>query len=361
MGQKAMSRGRQAARVAVRVLAATLLVLVVAATRSTVGRAGSVFGGDGRVLTRFEVHPQRSGTIEDLAVSADGRVALATAGRSVQPIQLSMLNAGGSPDRSFGGDGLLQPQLERGRPFLDEPVRVALSGRGRNLSLLVAGTVKKRTGETVVQIRRYLSDGRRATRFGRRGVAESPGREAVALRAAPGGGFVLLTNGKSGYSYWGGLVSRFGPEGALPGTGPSKRVAPFRRVAGGVGGELVTEVGWRRSSESGILRLDAHGRVVGRTLAPVTARSRFRLVGQDPAGRALGWLDGGLVRLSPDDRTVDADFRGEPRRAGRAAARHGCGSCSRNRAARSCCLAAAAWRGSEPTAAPTPASHAGGT
>ncbi|MFP5389066.1 MAG: hypothetical protein ACLGG5_07180, partial [Thermoleophilia bacterium] len=275
MGQKAMSRGRQGARVAVRVLGATLLVLVVAATWSTVGRAGSVFGGDGRVLTWFEVHPQRSGTIEDLAVSADGRVALATAGGSVQPIQLSMLNAGGSPDRSFRDDGLLRPQLERGRPFLDEPVRVALTGRGRNLSLLVAGTVQKRTGEAVVQIRRYLPDGRRATRFGRHGVAESPGREAVALVAAPGGGFVLLTNGKSGqYSYWGGLVSRFGPEGALLGTGPSKRLAPFRRVAGGVGGELVAEVGWRRSSESGILRLDAHGRVIGHTLAPVTTRSR---------------------------------------------------------------------------------------
>jgi uncharacterized delta-60 repeat protein len=314
MGREEKSRSRQAACVAVSVLKATLLVLVMAAVAwSALGRAGSVFGGDGRVLTRFEVHPQRSGTIEDLALGGDGRVALATAGRSVQPIQLSMLNADGSPDRSFGADGLLRPQLERGRPFLDEPVRVALTGRGRNLSLLVAGTVETRPGETAVEIRRYLSDGRRATRFGRHGVAESPGKEAVALVAAPGGGFVLFANGKPGpYSYRGGLVSRFGPDGALLGTGPSKRVAPFRRIAGGTSGELVAEVGWRRSRESGILQLDAHGRVVGRALAPMGARSGFRLVGQDAAGRALGWFDGGLVRLSSDNRTVDTDFQGEP-------------------------------------------------
>jgi len=313
MGREEMSWSRQTARVAVPVLGATLLVLVMAAAAwSALGRGGSVFGDDGGVLTRFEVHPQRSGTIEDLAVGA-GRVALATAGRSVQPIQLSMLTADGSPDRSFGADGLLQPQLERGRPFLDEPVRLALTGRGRKLSLLVAGTVETRRGGTAVEIRRYLPDGRRATRFGRNGVAESPGKEAVALVAAPGGGFVLFANGKPGpYSYWGGLVSRFGPDGALLGTGPLKPVAPFRRVAPGAGGELVAEVGWRRKRESGILRLDAHGRVIGRGLAPMGARSGFRLLGQDASGRALGWLDGGLVRLGPDDRTVDTDFKGEP-------------------------------------------------
>jgi|GEM_PF-1995485 len=287
----------------------TLLVLAVLGGASgAFGRAASSFGGDGRVVTRFEVHPQKSGTIEDLVV-ADGQVALATEGRNAQPIQLALLKADGSPDRAFGGDGLVQPQLEPGRPFLDEPVRIALLGRGRGSSLLVAGAVEAGRHRNDLELRRYLADGRPDRHFGRHGVVESPANEAVALFPAPHGGFVLFANGGPGRTYNStGVVARFGPHGRLAGSGPKKRLPPFQQVVSGPGEGFLAQTNARKSS---LVRVDARGQVVDRSTPPVSEHSGFSLLGEDAEGRALGWLDGVLVRLRSDDRTVDTGFRAE--------------------------------------------------
>jgi len=311
MRRRGRIESRRSARLAAAAIGATLLVLALAAAAWGVfGRGPSVFGGDGRVLTQFEVHPQGSGKIEDLAVGLDGRIALATSGNQAQPIQLAVLHADGSPARSFSGDGLLQPQLEPRRPFLSEPVRIALAGRGRNAALLVAGIVEKQGHKTLVEIRRYLADGRPDPRFGHDGVVDSRGAEVVALFAAPDGTFILFSNKSVEQSSLDpGVVGRYGPRGALLGP-PSKNRSPFRQVTAGTGGGFLAEVGWTRK-QTALLRIDAQGRIVSGATPPVAGRARFRLLGEDARGRALGRLAGSLVRLSSDDLTVDPGFAGE--------------------------------------------------
>jgi uncharacterized delta-60 repeat protein len=288
---------------------ASLLVLAVAfGVGSALGRGSSRFGGDGRVVTRFEVHPQMSGKIEDLASGPGGVVAVATEGRYAQPIQLALLNADGSPDRSFGSRGLVRPQLESGPPLLDDPVRIALTGRGGSLALLVAGSVETAKGQTAVQVRKYGADGRLDRSFGQGGVVAAPGVAVAALFATPGGGFILFADRYPGRgaSFYGGIVSRFGRSGnRLAGGTPKKRLPAFESVYAEPGGGFLAEVGER---ETALVRFDPAGEVTGEAPTPTAGHSRFTLVGVDGEGRALGWMDESLVRLRPGDRTVDAHF-----------------------------------------------------
>jgi uncharacterized delta-60 repeat protein len=290
------------------VAASLVLALVVAVTAgSAFGRGASGSGRGWRVATRFEVHPQGGGRIADLATGPGGDLALATQGFYAQPISVAVLTADGSPDLGFSGDGLIQPQLEPGHPFADDPVRVLLTGEGSDLSLTVAATVDLPSGKTEVEIRRYGADGRLDPSFGRRGVVDTPGKEVAGLFPGPGGGLVLFAE-DPGY-YTSEVVRRFGPDGTpIRSSKKSKGLPQIRAVFSRPGGGFILEVGAERSNYPSLIRLDRIGRPIGK---PVSKKDGwgFELLAADADGRALGILGGKLVRLDPDNRTVDSDFR----------------------------------------------------
>lgn len=288
--------------------ASLVLALVVAlAAGSAFGRGASDSGQGWRVATRFEVHPQGGGRIADLATGPGGDLALATQGFYAQPISVAVLTADGSPDLEFSGDGLIQPQLEPGHPFADDPIRVILAGEGPHLSLTVAGTVDLPSGETEVEIRRYGADGRLDPSFGRRGVVDTPGREVAGLFPGPGGGLVLFAE-DPGY-YTSEVVRRFGPDGSpIRSSRKPKGLSHIRAAFSRPGGGFLLEVGAERSNYPSLIRLDRIGTPIGRPISKKDGWG-FELSAADADGQALGILGGKLVRLNPDDRTVDSDFR----------------------------------------------------
>jgi uncharacterized delta-60 repeat protein len=149
------------------------------------GRPDPGFGEDG--LATVPIAGRGSGAFT-VAVQANGRIVLG--GYALGRPALARLLAGGRPDRSFGGDGVvLAPKRLRGRV-----TALSLQPHG---GILVAGPgIAWRNKGNGVFLLRYGRTGERDPRFGPRGLAARLPRYATpTAMAAIGGRFLLSATG----------------------------------------------------------------------------------------------------------------------------------------------------------------------
>jgi uncharacterized delta-60 repeat protein len=295
-------------------LAALLCTAAVAAAagRSALDRG---FGDGGRVLSGLGSHPQTTVTVEDVAVAPDGRVAVATEGSVVDPIQVTMLRRDGSPDASFSGDGAVQPQLEPGPPLRGQinggdTVRIAFVGN----SLLVACEVDKPKGKEAVELRMYGEDGSLVGFYGDKGRVLLP-RASSPVALFPTG------EGRAALFAKQGLV-RLGPDGAPLNEVRGSRDESFVRAVMGPEGTFLA-----RGARVDYDRERAWDTLVRYTPDPGGGRSTafdpgsplsLSVLGVQAGGAALIGAGNGVVRLQADDKTPDPSFQGKslPCRAG---------------------------------------------
>ena len=112
-------------------VAVLVCVLIVSATpaRATPGRLDPAFGGDGKVLTRFE----GGGAAFDMAIQPDGKVvAVGRAGSPDVDWALARYTLGGKLDTTFGGDGRVTTHFTRKFEFTPG---VAVQANGKILAV----------------------------------------------------------------------------------------------------------------------------------------------------------------------------------------------------------------------------------
>jgi uncharacterized delta-60 repeat protein len=128
-----------------------------------------------------------------LALQADGRIVLAFTGHGANgtgnAIYLERLRAGGSPDTSFGNQGLVATAKSQN----DLAWSVAVQPNGQ---FLVGGQQDAPSGSHSLLAARYNSDGSLDTTFGANGIATAAGvliaeGSGVAMSLQPDGKIVL--------------------------------------------------------------------------------------------------------------------------------------------------------------------------
>ncbi len=248
-----------------------------------------------------------SGSIEDIALAADGRIAIATKGTGQRLVKVAMLRPDGKLDRSFSSDGLIHPRVEAGRPSSKVPAQLAFDGRALLLVGLTGGP--RASG----QLRKYRPDGSLDRSFGSRvphggeqqrtGVANVGGSGELLVQ--PSGAIVLL----SGY-----VATRLNPRGRVLSQTPT-RAGNIGVAAIGPQGSFIVSAGTEYEPfTSSLLRFSPTGSVIHRVFlgeTPPFVPSRIALAAD---GRVLAvaiTTQTGIVRLLGDDRTVDPGFHGD--------------------------------------------------
>jgi hypothetical protein len=242
----------------------------------------------------------KASSIEDFALAADGRMALATKGGGPRPIRVAMLRPDGRLDRTFSGDGLIQPRLSR------TPVQLAFDGR----ALLLAGATSGPHGSG--QVRKYDPDGNLDRSFG--SPAPGGGRQRTGVVNAGSGDGLLVQPSGDIVLFSGDDITRLDPRGGVLGqtfTGAGN----VGVVAIGPGGGFVLSAGNEYEPFfSSLLHFSAGGALVHRVFlgeTPPFVPSRIALAAD---GRVLAvaiTTQTGIVRLLGDDRTFDPAFHGD--------------------------------------------------
>jgi uncharacterized delta-60 repeat protein len=259
------------------------------------------------VVTGFGTYPQRSGAIEDIALAPDGRVAIVSKGGGEKPVEVAMLGADGSLDRSFSGDGLIQPQLETSRPLSGISVQIAFAGK----ALLLAGYAGPPDASGVVK--KYRPDGRLDHSFGspvphghgrRSGIAELDSG-AHELLVQPGGEILLFS---------GATATRLDPRGKVLHSSSTAGAGEIGVVAMNPQGSFIASAGNDEEPFfSSLLHYSPAARVIHRAdfgESPPYVPSRIALA-PDGSVLAVSLDEDGVIRALGDDRTPDPAFHGD--------------------------------------------------
>lgn len=242
----------------------------------------------------------KASSIEDFALGADGRVAIATKGGGPRPIRVAVLRPDGRLDRTFSGDGLIQPRFSRA------PVQLAFAGK----ALLLAGFADGLHASG--QVRKYDPDGSLDRSFG----SPAPGggnRRTGVVNAGSGDGLLVQPSGDI-VLFSGTAITRLDPQGEVLGQAFT-RAGNVGVVAIGPGGGFVLSAGNKYEPFfSSLLHFRTGGTLVHRIFlgeTPPFVPSRIALSAD---GRVLAvsiTTQTGIVRLLGDDRTFDPAFHAD--------------------------------------------------
>jgi uncharacterized delta-60 repeat protein len=242
----------------------------------------------------------KASSIEDLALAADGRVAIATKGGGPEPIRVAMLRPDGRLDRSFSGDGLIQPRFSR------TPVQLAFDGR----ALLLAGVTSGPHASG--QVRKYDPDGSLDRSFGSPAPGGGPQRTGV-VNAGSGDELLVQSSGDI-LLFSGDVITRLDPRGRVLREIPTQAGNVGVAAIGPRGGFVLSAGNEDEPFYSSLLHFRTGGTLVHRILlgeTPPFVPSRIALSAD---GRALAvsiTTQTGIVRLLGDDRTFDPEFHGD--------------------------------------------------
>lgn len=240
------------------------------------GALDDTFGTGGRVVTPRAAVRQLNRAV---AVQPDGKVVAAgsTADRHGNPLDfvLHRVNADGTPDPSFGANGLVITHVEHG----DSLEALAVLPDGKLLAAGHSGMRADGAGVVRTTVVRYLPDGRLDPAFGSVGVVRFDGIGATALAVFPDGRFVVGGEGYDGTAIVFGLA-RFTADGEPDPT--------F-----GTGGRVFAEA-------------SPHG--LGSRVESIDLLPDGRIIAAGSARNPLGTTrDPALMMFRPDG-TVDAGF-----------------------------------------------------
>ncbi len=242
----------------------------------------------------------KASSIEAFALATDGRVAIATKGGGPKPIRVAVLRPDGRLDRSFSGDGLIQPRFSR------TPVQLAFDGR----ALLLAGFSSRPHGSG--QVRKYDPDGNLDRSFG----SSAPGgghRRTGVVNAGSGDGLLVQPSGDI-VLFSGDVITRLDPRGEVLGQ-TFTRAGNVGVVAIGPGGGFVLSAGNEDEPfVSSLLHFNPAGALVHRVFlgeTPPFVPSRIALAADGHVLAVAIATQTGIVRLLGDDRTFDPAFHGD--------------------------------------------------
>lgn len=246
-----------------------------------------------------------SGSIEDIALAADGRIAIATKGAGSRPVEVAILRPDGKLDRAFSGDGLIHPRIEPGKPSSRVPVQLAFDGRALLLVGLASGPPASG------QLRKYRPDGSLDHSFGSR-VPHGGGRRTGVVSVG-GSGEILVQPSGDIVLLFGYVATRLNPRGKVLGQTPT-RAGNIGVAAIGPHGSFIVSAGTEYEPfTSSLLRFSPTGSVIHRVFlgeTPPFVPSRIALAA-DGSVLAVAMTETGIVRLLGDDRTVDPGFHGD--------------------------------------------------
>jgi hypothetical protein len=242
----------------------------------------------------------KASSIEDFALAADGRMAIATKGGGPRPIRVAVLRPDGRLDRTFSGDGLIQPRFSR------TAVQLAFDGK----ALLLAGSASGPPASG--QVRKYDPDGSLDRSFGSPALRGAHRRTGVVnagsgdgLLVQPGGDIVLFS---------GDVITRLDPRGEVLGQ-TFTRAGNVGVVAIGPGGGFVLSAGNEvEPFISSLLHFNPAGALVHRVFlgeTPPFVPSRIALAADGHVLAVAITTQTGIVRLLGDDRTFDPAFHGD--------------------------------------------------
>ena len=230
---------RSGARLLVFSCLATVLLASPHSARAADGSLDPAFGDNGKVLTDFGSGLQFA---YDVVVQADGRIVVA-GGIQTQGFALARYNDDGSPDPSFGGDGMV-----RTSGFRFNGSAVSSTAIDRDGDIVAAGsTFTEPSREERFALARYDNHGRLDPAFGDDGrvwTRFSPRNARASGLAIQADDRIVAAGGASGKF----ALARYNPDGTLD--------ASF-----GDHGKVQTAFGARYSSAEGIA-IHADGKIV---------------------------------------------------------------------------------------------------
>ena len=169
------------------VTSALILIGIAAAAEAAPGNLDTSFSGDGKVV-ESSLAPSHAGAV---AVQADGKIVIA--GSTGNDFAVLRYHRNGTPDSSFGGNGLVVTPF--GSSVSNDVANaVAIQANGR---IVVAGSVGSTTNRRIGVVR-YLTDGQRDTGFGDNGRVTmdfAPGGTGAAAMALQPDGKIVLVGG----------------------------------------------------------------------------------------------------------------------------------------------------------------------
>ena len=170
------------------------------------GDLDPTFDGDGKFI---QTVPSGEGSLYAVAMQSDGKIVAAGASGSGQ-ILLLRLNANGSLDTSFGGDGIVTTTIDPEGPWGASAKDVIVQPDGK---VVVAGTTDTASYDAAF-LARYNPNGSLDTTFSGDGVAVTPSsayfRDGEALVSQPDGKIVMA--GGSSFEFG---LARYNPNGSL--------------------------------------------------------------------------------------------------------------------------------------------------